>query len=145
MTNPDLEGDQPHVTPDQQQLLDRIVAATEAAHTVHPGYGALLIVQERIRQQTEEGFDAARDDAYRDGELALAAIAYATHAHHLRDVDAPVPDLWPWPADWWKPTDDHLVALAKAGALLAAELDRLLRLRMYESEGRPDPSVQDQS
>jgi hypothetical protein len=38
--------------------------------------------------------------------------------------------LWPksWAEDWWKPmADDRVWQLTKAGALIAAEIDRLLR------------------
>ena len=34
--------------------------------------------------------------------------------------------MWPWEANWWKPTpEDRIKELAKAGALIAAEIDRL--------------------
>ena len=35
--------------------------------------------------------------------------------------------LWPWSDKWWKPSDDPVRNLVKAGALLAAEIDRLQR------------------
>lgn len=34
---------------------------------------------------------------------------------------------WPWATDWWKPSDDPITNLVRAGALIAAEIDRLLR------------------
>jgi hypothetical protein len=40
-----------------------------------------------------------------------------------------VPSSWPWDYDWWKPSDDPIRNLTKAGALIAAEIDRLNRLR----------------
>ena len=37
--------------------------------------------------------------------------------------------LWPWNESWWKPTPDNRIRdLEKAGALIAAEIDRLLAL-----------------
>lgn len=36
---------------------------------------------------------------------------------------------WPWDVSWWKPTPDVEGNLVKAGALIAAELDRLARSR----------------
>jgi hypothetical protein len=34
--------------------------------------------------------------------------------------------MWPWEASWWKPSQtDRIKELAKAGALIAAEIDRL--------------------
>ena len=32
---------------------------------------------------------------------------------------------WPWDKKWWKPSDDPIKNLIKAGALIAAEIDRL--------------------
>ena len=32
---------------------------------------------------------------------------------------------WPWDFKWWKPSDDPVKDLIKAGALIAAEIDRL--------------------
>lgn len=35
------------------------------------------------------------------------------------------PDEWPWDPSWWKPSPDPVANLVKAGALIAAEIDRL--------------------
>lgn len=41
------------------------------------------------------------------------------------------PQRWPWDETWWKPsTDSNIRNLEKAGALLAAEIDRLLDQRI---------------
>lgn len=37
------------------------------------------------------------------------------------------PREWPWDASWWKPSPDPIANLVKAGALIAAEIDRLQR------------------
>lgn len=88
--------------------------------------GTEIITIERYRQIHEEGFGNARDDQYSHGELTSAAVSYAVQPgqrHH------PIPRIWPWSLDWWKPTPDNRIKeLAKAGALIAAEIDRLLRL-----------------
>lgn len=85
--------------------------------------GVALIHTERMRQRNEEGFDAARDDAYTNDELSRAAACYAL----AEDIDAEAIDhVWPWSAAWWKPSG-RIRNLAKAGALLVAEIDRLLR------------------
>ena len=80
-----------------------------------------------------EGWTPKHDDKHRGKQLARAAASYlATHAEP--DVDHPrTPALnapcwnWPWSRKWWKPTADPVRNLAKAGALIAAEIDRLLR------------------
>ena len=78
--------------------------------------GAELIAAERVRQKSEEGWGSRHDDEHTNGELVAAAVAYALRASIL----------WPWPSDFWKPTT-RIRDLTKAGALIAAEIDRLLR------------------
>jgi hypothetical protein len=36
--------------------------------------------------------------------------------------------MWPWDNKYWKPSEDKVRNLVKAGALIAAEIDRLQRL-----------------
>lgn len=90
--------------------------------------GAGLIARERARQIEEEGFDAARDNIYIRGELVLAAQSYA---NSFNTAKTPCPGTWPktWDKSWWKPSDDTIVNLTKAGASLAAEIDRIQRAR----------------
>lgn len=80
--------------------------------------GAEMIAAERKRQIEEEGFDADRDAAYTKGELVSAALSYLQS-----DVVEAVDFYWPWDASWWKPTGG-VEDLVKAGALIAAEIDR---------------------
>lgn len=90
--------------------------------------GAALIAAERQRQVSEERRSPRHDDEHRGGELATAAACYAL-ARHVRAARY-VMSLWPWHSDWWKPCpDDRVRELVKAGALLAAEIDRLRRAR----------------
>lgn len=101
--------------------------------------GADLIAAERQRQITAEGWTPDHDDAHDLGELAEAAACYATQqrAMERREIrgstrtptrTVPVPKAWPWDAEWWKPTPENRVReLVKAGALIAAEIDRLQR------------------
>jgi hypothetical protein len=42
--------------------------------------------------------------------------------------------FWPWDQDWWKPSPDPIRNLVKAGALIAAEIDRLQRLAPPEAK-----------
>lgn len=78
--------------------------------------GAEMIAAERQRQIEAENWTPEHDDRHLPGDLASAGAAYA-----LNDDE-----FWPWP-DWWNPGDDDVRRLVKAGALIAAEIDRLLR------------------
>jgi NTP pyrophosphatase (non-canonical NTP hydrolase) len=100
--------------------------------------GVELIAGERLRQQTIEGWTPEHDDRHTTGDLAKAAAAYALTPDRrdtvvnrgAYDKDYRVFDhVWPWESEWWKPTpDDRVRELVKAGALIAAEIDRLQRL-----------------
>lgn len=101
--------------------------------------GVERISDERRRQVEEERYSSDRDDEYTEHELAFAACHYADPGT-LRWVD------WPWTPESNKGTTadarDRLLShtetaddlqrrvreLTKAGALIAAEIDRLLRL-----------------
>jgi hypothetical protein len=87
--------------------------------------GAELIAAERLRQTAWEGFDAEHDDTHARGELTTAAACYLWS---FTDKAPPsVPGArWPWAQRWWKPAD-RIRNLVKAGALIAAEIDRLQR------------------
>lgn len=94
--------------------------------------GIEAFTAERRRQTDELGHTAAHDDGYQSGELMSAAIAYANYA--LAQVmlpDDPVssepPPEWPWDASEWHPSLLAKRNIRKAGALLAAEFDRLDR------------------
>ena len=86
--------------------------------------GCELIRIERVRQVLEEGYTLMHDDTHTHGELALAGVAYA-----LSGLGNPAmaQSLWPWD-DGWKPNESNRIHnLTRAGALIAAEIDRLLR------------------
>lgn len=87
--------------------------------------GAMQIATERGRQITAEGWSAEHDDRHINGELRDAAIAYAMICDDRAPFD--LASVWPWEMKWWKPSDDPVRNLVKAGALIAAEIDRLQR------------------
>lgn len=90
--------------------------------TVHDGAGQ--ITAERRRQVGKEGWTARHDDAHDTGELVDAAVAYCmVYGTDTSDAIR----RWPWAATEFNP-GDRKRNLQKAGALLAAELDRLDRL-----------------
>lgn len=87
-------------------------------HRLHPipVKGTTAITAERMRQVAVEGWTPEHDAAHAKGELARAAACYA--------LGKRPPGLWPWEDKWWKPSDQKR-NLEKAGALIAAEIDRL--------------------
>ncbi len=87
--------------------------------------GTDLIAAERQRQIDAEGWTPEHDRQLRDGSLAWAAVAYAlVPTVALGDYDRM--SFWPWDLAYYKPTpDDRVRELVKAGALIAAEIDRL--------------------
>ncbi len=95
--------------------------------------GVELILLERLRQIQGEGWNAAHDDEHTDGGMADAAACYASlAAEQVRGEDNPCADReppieWPWETSWWKPKDDPIRNLVRAGALIAAEIDRQQR------------------
>ena len=98
--------------------------------------GIQLIAAERERQVTFEGYLPEHDDKHIYGELAGMAHGYALLAEvqqcaHLEGTPSQMlpPPRWPFERSSWKPSDDVIRNLEKAGALIAAELDRLLRLQ----------------
>lgn len=113
--------------------------------------GVQLIAEERQRQIEKEGWSQERDiREHPNGELAIAGACYALpkknramrSIHEFMGYDygdrgyrsgpriiATIPARWPWHHDWWKPTpDDRIRELQKGGALIAAEIDRLLAI-----------------
>jgi hypothetical protein len=125
-------------------------AADQLAAFDCPPSGAGRIFAERLRQVRIEGFGYAADDAYRHQQLARAATCYALPHDDMRRQGCLIfggkPDGWPWPDVAWKPghivdlsngesgifgmpIEDRIRELEKAGALCAAEIDRLVRLQ----------------
>lgn len=93
--------------------------------------GIEIIADERLRQVEKEGWTFEHDDGHGAGELAMAAMCYCMLPLWRPAEMAPMG--WPWtsghPMDGFKPTpNDRIKELAKAGALIAAEIDRLQRL-----------------
>lgn len=99
--------------------------------------GVETIAAERKRQIEEEGWTAKHDDSHDRETMAMAAACYATPEplyvkRSYQRGDAYV-DPWPWDDRWDKrpgadcSSKERIRALAKAGALIAAEIDRIQR------------------
>ena len=115
-----------------RDLTARLAAAEADAAAARSGGGA-AIAAERRRQIEEEGWTAEHDDQHDTGQLIAAAICYALNARGWRTT-ADMVRLWPWDDRWFKP-GDYRRDLVKAGALIAAEIDRLDRLRARAALG----------
>lgn len=98
--------------------------------------GIDLIAGERYRQRTQEGYTSEHDDKHSLGDLADAAACYAqvagaqTRGASAKEFPAEMMMSeagWPWEEESWKPSDDPIRNLVKAGALIAAEIDRIHR------------------
>lgn len=91
--------------------------------------GIRLIMEEQLRQKEQEAWTQGRDD-HTDGKLALVAACYAEFAilpNTERVEQTQSRDrYWPWDEVWWHPKNP-LQDLVRAGALIAAEIDRLLK------------------
>lgn len=114
-----------------------------------PVTGVHLIAAERARQIKDEGWDHGHDSEHEDGELAIAAACYAiVNADAVTSkgfLDELWGMLWPstnWSIKWWKPKDP-LRNLVRAGALIAAEIDRRLKLgeRMVPRRGEVEELI----
>lgn len=114
--------------------IGELVGLELLLHAGGAGKGVTAIAQERRRQIEGERFDPTADQQYDQGELARAAACYV-RLEAMRSVAATVPGTavddrvppeWPWARCGWKPKDRRS-NLVRAGALIAAELDRMDR------------------
>ena len=103
---------------------------TDKRHLSTVPNGWEQIAAERERQEAREGWTPEHDDQHTNGQLLKAALCYAEQGlvqYHYGPGDQP--PGWPWSFHWWKPTGDRVRDLVKAGALIAAEIDRLERAK----------------
>jgi len=106
-------------------------AAAQTAAVQAENQASQDVLAERKRQMEAEGWTPAHDDQYQNDELSLAAACYTIASDTA--PQASIPQMWPWPDYWWKPTTERR-NLVKAGALILAEIERLDRAAM-SSEG----------
>ena len=123
-------------------IVDRILAAHNAKlDRIAEGKesdGVALIAQERKRTIEAEGWTAELDKQHCHGELSMAATCYALVAvDQIKKYPSAtvMPSFWPWHPLWWKPTKDPIRNLVKAGALIAAEIDRCQAYIQAQKEG----------
>lgn len=98
--------------------------------------GIELIAEERRRQIEKEGWTAEHDAKHLDYDLSCVGALYAlhlvlnVHENYSMFFNKIFSYFYPWDSKWWKPTpNDPIRQLTKAGALIAAEIDRLQNRR----------------
>lgn len=128
---------------------DRVLAEYATSTDLDKAFAMLLV--ERI-SHSRKGYTANHDDAHHGGELAEAAACYAAASAgngeiftlDLANKEAGkfvFSELWPWD-DHHDRRDDHsrLQLLSMAGALILAEIERLLRakhqIEVREADGK---------
>jgi len=118
--------------------------------------GARRIVLERRRQIQQEGWSLEHDDSLIENQLAWAAICYTapervyTLSQGVTPKDPVISFMDPWP-EGLDPAFDkrpsykrmpsvmkRIRSLEKAGALIAAEIDRLTRLKDQQAAENSD-------
>jgi hypothetical protein len=113
--------------------------------------GIGLITRERLRQMTSEGHTLENDDKRINGELAIAAACYAVagigghgefvevHRLYSDNREGLAEDAWPWePETDKREAHPRLRRLVIAGALIAAEIDRLQRVVVAADAASPE-------
>ena len=97
--------------------------------------GAETITKERLRQKVVEGWTPEHDDEHSNQELIKAAKCYI-EANLYRATPSKPPIDWPWGIQYWKAecSSESINNLRKAGALIAAEIDRLNKLKEYKAD-----------
>lgn len=96
--------------------------------------GSEMISRERKRQILNERRGPRDDMQYKDEELLRAAICYAMSSlDDDRGASVDLAEFWPFGHKWWKPRsrEENLV---RAGALIAAELDRMRNVAEMQRE-----------
>lgn len=102
--------------------------------TKYHSKGVEMIAVERLRQIEKEKWTPEHDqEEHNDGTMATAAACYAMPipVRNQKVLSHPLwYSLWPWDCRWFNPAPNNkegrLKDLRRAGALIAAEIDRLL-------------------
>lgn len=109
---------------DTQEIDELIFDIEESIQQMPTESGADLIAVERGHQVFVRGYSPEHDDQWTVSELVKAAVCYAWEAVAPRNNSLE----WPWGKSAWKPSTSPIRNLVKAGAFIAAEIDRLKRM-----------------
>lgn len=111
--------------------MDRLIIAALRGAGITEGSALDLIIQERFRQESEEGYTAKHDAEHSGGHLLLLACAYALNKYdnaslEVASVQLKISAAWKEHSGEAPKYFDKVKDLKRAGALIAAELDRVL-------------------
>lgn len=112
-------------------MSPKMITITNNVTTNNMKTGIELIAEERQRQVEKEGWTPEHDEQHTEGQLADAAACYAMSDEARDFINTNWGNdmwlhIWPFDLEWWKPSpNDRIRELTKAGALIAAEIDRL--------------------
>lgn len=79
------------------------------------------IIYERRRQVEVHGYTSNHDDEHEPSALQDAAMAFLSNS----------PALWPWGVENYKAPEGDEDRLVKAGAMIVAQLERLIRVKQF--------------
>lgn len=105
-------------------IRERHAMGPEMPRRLYPGVD--MIAAERKEQINKHNFNHLTDDFYVNDQLATAADAYLLAADADPGEVYTPPANWPWNPNEFRPSK-RVKNLMKAGALIAAEIDRLVR------------------
>lgn len=111
--------------------LDVLPGYRYPEHFLAKATGTDLIREERRRQIEEEGYDANHDFREPLNCIVAAAVSYAMCDIDMKEAEA----WWQWDFKYWKPKDRRR-NLVRAGALIAAALDKMQDEEEFEEYKR---------
>jgi hypothetical protein len=114
--------------------LQRDAAELKQLRAAKPGWAASEIDAERKRQVSDEKYNSWHDDEHTDGSLRVVAAILC-----CADTDAHVEDAL-GRSDWNLLRHSIERRLVIAGALIAAEMERIQRAKNYAKQ--PEPTSQ---
>ncbi len=124
-------GDRPvcqcHTEIDAEFIVASVNYARATSTITGGETGSDLISKERIRQASKEGYTLNHDSHHVNGELVDAAVLYARPDLSGMTLHSGEPPIdWPWEKEFDKrEKHSRIRQLTIAGALIAAEIDRL--------------------
>lgn len=91
--------------------------------------GIEIVKDEISKPLTQKVISSLSDYNYKHGELCLVSASYVLAEFH-RNLEVEHPPYFPFSLDLWNPTPENRIQeLAKAGAFIVAEIDRLLSIK----------------